>query len=408
MVLHGDGVPITAIGASQKSCCFISWRSLLCRWTSSRKQHYLICPVWSEYLKKTRQGNTVDAIWKQICDSFDGMLASAATHPNYFAVPLFCTGDLEWYNLTHGLPRWNSLRPCGLCGVQRCNMFKFLRVDNIEEDEWNIPRRHSCRLLVRTLSPSAVLPDLMHTKHLGVDQRICGSVIWLLVTEVLPGGLDSNRELLLDKMRAFWSGKSVRGITNLTAGMFLGDVNDPQCKKNYPCLKAKAAETQACVQALEAIWSEHMDATKEVHVLVQLVLQFSALIDRKLREEADKWHPSSKTCEEVMTAALTMLQCMTRLTKEYLGQQRCLFQLTFKCHWLIHALQIAAWISPVHVWTYSGEDYMGKGKILMQACLRGRKPLAALTRFVGQFARGVCHDILLAEQDSAFLHSKIK
>ena len=406
VVLHGDGVPITAIGASQKSCCFISWRSLLCRWTSTRKQHYLICPVWSEHLVKT--GQTVDAIWKQICDSFDGMLASAARHRSYFAVPVFCTGDLEWYNLTHGLPRWNSLRPCGLCGVKRKDMFQFLRVDNIEEDDWDIPRQHRCRLLIRTLSPKAVAPDVMHTKHLGVDQRICGSVIWLLVAELLPGSFDDNRATLLAQMRAFWSGTSMRGITNLTRGMFLGEVNDHLCKKTFPCLKAKAAETQACVQALEAIWTEHMDATSELHVLVQLVLQFSALIDRKLREEADSWHPTPKTCDDLMTAALSMLQCMTRLSKEYLRQQRCLFQLTFKSHWLVHALQIAAWISPVHVWTYSGEDYMGKGKILMQACLRGRKPLAALTRFVAQFARGLCHDILLAEQDSAFLHSKIK
>ncbi|CAE7318475.1 unnamed protein product [Symbiodinium sp. CCMP2592] len=369
VVLHGDGVPITAIGASQKSCCFISWRSLLCRWTATRKQHYLICPVWSDHLAKTRQHNTVDAIWKQICDSFDGMLASAARHRSYFAVPVFCTGDLEWYNLTHGLPRWNSLRPCGLCSVQRKDMFQFLRVDNIEEDAWVIPRQHSCRLLIRTLSPKSVVPDLMHTKHLGVDQRICGSVIWLLVAEILPGSFDDNRASLLAQMRAFWSGTSMRGITNLTRGMFLGDKDDPMCKKTFPCLKAKAAETQACVQALEAIWTEHMDASKELHVLVQLVLQFSALIDRKLREEADSWHPGRKTCDELVTAAISMLQCMTRLTKEYLRQQRRLFQLTFKSHWLVHALQIAAWISPVHVWTYSGEDYMG-----------------------------LCHDILLAER----------
>ena len=60
-----------------------------------------------------------------------------------------------------------------------------------------------------------------------------------------------------------------------------------------------------------------MDVTqeaKQLQVLVQLVLHFSALIDRKLREEADKWHPSSKTCREVMTAALTMLQCMKNVS----------------------------------------------------------------------------------------------
>ena len=55
-----------------KKKLFISWRSLLCRWTSSRKQHHLICPVWSEHLVNTRQGNTVDASWKQICDRLPG------------------------------------------------------------------------------------------------------------------------------------------------------------------------------------------------------------------------------------------------------------------------------------------------------------------------------------------------
>ena len=125
-------------------------------------------------------------------------------------------------------------------------MFKFVRVDNIEEDEWNTPRQRSCRLLRRTVSPKVVLPDLMHTKHPGVDW-ICGSVIWLLVAEVLPGEFDNNRQSLLENMRAFWSGNiSVRGITNLTRGLLLGEVNDPQCNtKTCPCLKAKAADAQA-------------------------------------------------------------------------------------------------------------------------------------------------------------------
>ena len=119
VVLHGDGVPITALGAGQKSCIFISWRSLLCSQTSSKRSHMLICPVWSHHIDKQRGANTVDRIWHIVCESFDRALAEAPRHEGLFMVPVFCTGDLEWFNLAHGLPRWNSRNPCGCCPVSR-------------------------------------------------------------------------------------------------------------------------------------------------------------------------------------------------------------------------------------------------------------------------------------------------
>ena len=392
VVLHGDGVPVSGLlGAQQRSCCFVSWRSLLCRESSSKRQHFLLTAIWSQQIAKSQ---TLDSLYSVVCSSFDGMLHDAAAGKiERFLLPVFCTGDLEWFSLAHGLPRWNSRQPCGCCAVQRQNMFHFQEVAEVSEDPWDdsVPAR--CELFRRTMSTKSILPDLMHTKHLGVDQKICGSVIWMLAHEIWPDTVQENLHRVLAEMKAWCSEQRLPGLNSLTPGMYLGKLTDPGCTQHYPSLKAKAAETKVTVQALAAVFQVHMDQSDELHVLTHLTLKFSTKIDSVLAETAASWHPTDSQCEDLHAAAVGMLQCMTRLTKENRQQKnRCLFQLTFKGHWLIHCMQLCRHISPVHCWCYSGEDYMSKCKTLLRSCLCGRKPLPALQRFAEQYARASCFE----------------
>ncbi|CAE7218344.1 unnamed protein product [Symbiodinium natans] len=393
LVLHGDGVPVTLIGASQKSCAFVSWRSLLCERAASRCQHQLICAVWTDMIITGRGGgSTVESLWAIVCDSFDRALDEASTHSRPFPLLVFASGDLEWFSLAHGLPRWNSLNPCGLCRVARQTMFHYKRVPTVPADTWHVPR-DGCHVLRRkTLCPASVFPDLMHTKHLGVDQRICGSVVWLLIHQVMEGDVEANRRQLVTEIHAHRQQPSDRPVRRLTAGMYLGKTSDADCLQSYPCLRAKAAETRATLAALKDVWRERMDAGNELHVLTNIVLDLSNFIDTEVAA-SQEWHPTVEESAQLLTAAVTLTQCLTKLTKDYLRQGRHLFQLTFKSHWLIHCMQYSEFMNPKYLWTYSGEDYMSRCKTLLKSCLNGRKPLSALQRFGRQYSRAICVEL---------------
>ena len=397
IVLHGDGVPITAIGTSQKSCAFISWRSLLCRHSGSKTQHQLITAVWTDLLQK-RTGNgsdTVDAIWRATSASFEEGLARAHNSHEPFPVLCFATGDLEWYSLAHGLPRWNALQPCGLCNTARENMFRFRHIAEVPDQTWHLPRPERNPLLVRTLCKASVFPDLMHTKHLGVDQRLCGSVIWLLVHEIMEGDPKENRRRLIEKLKVAAQnvGRGRRIPSRLTPGMYLGNIADEQCREHYPCLKTKAAETKATAAALVHVWQEYMDVNSEMHVLVNIALELSEFIEETLETALPDWTPRPNTCEKVLQAAISLTQCLTRLTKQYKRDGKCLFQLTFKSHWLIHCMQYGRHLNPCLLWAYSGEDYMGRCKTLLRTCLSGRKQLSALRRFGHAYSRAISAEL---------------
>ena len=294
--------------------------------------------------------------------------------------------------MAHGLPRWNSLRPCGLCSVGRQSMFAFKQVARVGVDPWHVPRNGVHRLLRRTLCQASIFPDLMHTKHLGVDQRICGSVIWLLIHKVVEGDVAANRLQLVEELHRAHQGHGDRPPGRLTPGMYLGKISDEGCRENYPCLRTKAAETKATLAALKIVWASHMDPQNQLHILTNLVLELSFFLDTEV-SSCKEWHPSKSESDEWVVAGISLCQCVTKLTKEYLKLGRCLFLVTFKFHWMIHCLHFSEFMNPKHVWAYSGEDYMSRCKTLLKSCLNGRKQLPALQRFGRQYARAICVEI---------------
>ncbi len=202
VILHGDGVPVTAMGPAQKSCAFVSWRSLLSKRSSSRITHMLITAIWSDFVHKGCAANTVACVWKHVVRCFERAMEHSQQDNGPFPVPLFCTGDLEWYADSHNLPRWNESYPCGHCNVHKQNMFDFKNTHEVPVDPWSLPRDTPCPLFRTLMSPQGVIPDWMHTKHLGTDQRLAGSCLWLLCWHLMPDDLESNLHNVVLQMKA--------------------------------------------------------------------------------------------------------------------------------------------------------------------------------------------------------------
>ena len=200
LILHGDGAAVTqSIGSGSKSCMFLSWRSLVAKSRDNRDCHHLIGAIWSHLLVASNSFNTSNSFWKCVAKSFQYMFDEGGQDTGgYFGVVVFTTGDLEYFNTFHGQPRWNALRPCSLCSIELHRIKDFKQVRDINADPWtSLPRRQSCPLFESLLSPTCISPDLMHTKHLGTDQRLLGSVAWVLIMQVMDQGSVEDRLFVL-------------------------------------------------------------------------------------------------------------------------------------------------------------------------------------------------------------------
>jgi hypothetical protein len=202
VVLHGDGAAVTMhIGSNSKSCLFLSFRSLV----ATASIHFLMAAVWTMACSKGRF-NTSKAIFRRIARSFEALM-DCQTTGGFFPVVIWTTGDLEYFSDFHHVARWNASRPCCLCSVpkealQHVPQFETLA---LQADDWSLPRSHPCPLFESLMSPQSIAPDYMHTKHLGCDLRLLGSVVWMMIFE-LPSteSLEHRLQTLLHEAKVPW------------------------------------------------------------------------------------------------------------------------------------------------------------------------------------------------------------
>ena len=221
-VLHGDGAAVTQnIGSSSKSCLFLSYK-MLC---TDQADHMLICGLWNQLCSDSKNFRTISTIWTLVAKSFEQLLNGAIHHSEKFPLLVFTTGDLEYFNVYHNLPRWNSLNPCHYCEITLKDLKRCRVVAPLPPDGWSTPGKtlwkNFCPLW-KTLSPYSVAVDWMHSKHLGLDQRMLGSVLWLLTFHIFKsrGSIEERLALLLHKFKEYWRQNAVHGALNsLTLGV---------------------------------------------------------------------------------------------------------------------------------------------------------------------------------------------
>ena len=83
----------------------------------SRRVYMLLTAIWSQHASQL--SGTVNELWRVAVRYFDAELTAAAFHDRDFFVLAVATGDLQGFNLAHGLPRRSSRLPRGCCDSTR-------------------------------------------------------------------------------------------------------------------------------------------------------------------------------------------------------------------------------------------------------------------------------------------------
>ncbi|CAJ1408961.1 unnamed protein product, partial [Effrenium voratum] len=187
---------------------------------------------------------------------------------------------------------------------------------SVENMQPKVPIRHPLFAEPSYLTLWQVCPDLMHSKHLGVDQYVAGSVLALLTCGGLPAQFQAACDSVLEDIKAACSRHGARSLASLKPSMCLSDVKQPWA--HYPRLKAKAAETKHLMPALR-------DDTKINSNIARLDMscRIDSIID-----------------------ACPRFALPTDASAELLEEGRFLFNVTFKPHWLLHSLLMAKHASP--------------------------------------------------------------
>ena len=89
------------------------------------------------------------------------------------------------------------------------------------------------------LTIDAVCPDWMHTKHLGADQYLFGSVLMMMCHQMIPRSPEANLAMIWAELKAATKGSG--GYSEIRMNMCCPD------SSHFPCLKGKAGEVRKLV-----------------------------------------------------------------------------------------------------------------------------------------------------------------
>ena len=129
----------------------------------------------------------------------------------------------------------------------------------------------------------SISPDWMHTKHLGVDQYLFGSVLMLLTHNVDGGRMLTGSPQ--ENLAAVWNDiKSTRGtFSDLRLSMFV------PAPEHFPCLKGRAAEVRNFGPPPCLKYGKMMDRRNQQHRQIRLALIASVELERILDRNSDRF-----------------------------------------------------------------------------------------------------------------------
>lgn len=215
-------------------------------------------------------------------------------------------------------------------------------------------------------------PDELHLIHLGTNQQLLGSALWMLAYEILPGSASDN-------MATIWAGivesykkyKVAKQYSSLDLNSFC-DAKSP--KKDYPRLKGKGAEAKDLVLPMLDIWKKYMRPLNKVDQMMLKVLDAQSHMQSILSEYSAEPLLPRKVAKQFSSSTMVMLQGTAVLAQEAYKQKKLLFNIVPKHHYTCHMGFRAHLLNPRLGNTMLDEDFVGKMSCLVSSSAAGTAP----------------------------------
>ena len=231
--------------AGGKSLEVLSWASLLTQ-GPTRSSSFLIFLLVKSVAKDSGFSQSWPKAWKAIIWSLEALATGkwpmldwenrefekdtleyqnrgTPLAEGWSGVVFVLRADLDFFSNHFHLNSPGSNSPCALCRADRstdgcpwtdCRSCASWRATTWKANEW-LAENPTCHAFFRMAGSGLdlVYPDLMHVKHLGVDQLILGSSLTWFIKDFLPGSVKDNLNLVWEFIQN-WHKDRLQGCEN--------------------------------------------------------------------------------------------------------------------------------------------------------------------------------------------------
>ena len=322
----------------------------------------------------------------------------------YFLVIWSIKSDLEHLAKFFGLEHYASNRPCVLCPCEAGNDApQNLLFSNFSRSaswmsllfthlSWHTrnPSPHYLFQL-KYLSGINYDPDELHLIHLGTSTHLLGSVLWLLVYEIMTDTPVANMKAIWTRITSLYKDMDVKcAYSNLTLNSF---VNPKSPHNQYPRLKGKGAEIKDLMEPMYAVWQEYKRPSRDeafMDNLVSKALSTMCQIQGILHYHADDNFLPTTVAEQFRKLVNNFLVDYSKLAHLADSANMLLFNVVPKHHGMWHLGQRAKFLNPRKGNTMIDEDFVGKIKDLVSSSAHGTESHLIPTKVFEKYTWG-CH-----------------
>ena len=286
-------------------------------------------------------------------------------------------GDLDHLAKEWGLRNYNSKCPCQWCLCGRLQVFPTMRFNYFGEDaawktkflsilEWRASYSSLFYIFeLEYITHLNIEPDELHIMHLGTSMYMAGSVLYMLVFQMLDGTPHTNLEQVWSEVVDYYTEhRVVTQFTHLELSMFHHD-------NNYPKLSGKGAEVKDLIPALHHVWKQHYNPYLRHHMFVDDMLYNQCEAQDILAHHKNEMLLPEDDAILLAHHVDNVLVKYSLLANWADKEGHVLFNVAPKHHYLWHMGQQAKYLNPRKANTMLDETFMGVCKDLAKSCAHG-------------------------------------
>ena len=229
-------------------------------------------------------------------------------------------------------------------------------------------------------SPWLIAMDWMHSKYLGHDMFVYGSILRLLVRFVLPhpDPLMNLKQVWQDIQ---WYYKTYNVPCRYRYLNRLSMFEKPHPK--YPKLRGKAAEVKYLAGPMKYVWEKHHNPALEVHREILLYLKLNLEVEETLIIHRDLLALPEEDAKTFESSTTGMLLLLNKIADHFIAER--LFNITQKAHFMQHCAMLSAFISPRATWCFQAEDMQKRISGLAKMCVQGQQPGQTIIKMMARY-----------------------
>ena len=299
---------------------------------------------------------------------------------------------------------------CALCpaGHRACLPWTDCRSDAAwigriwDRDSWRVafPRPHRLFRHLPGVKIAMFIPDILHTKFIGVDAYVLGSILQYLYIYLIDGGADEALAYVFELVRQAYDKLGIH--RDRFACLKPTSIKSDSAK--LPFLKGSGGQVKKLMAAMAIVFRRitdnpryrnappGVDPTNNLHATIAYMIDESLNINTILEQHAAAYRMEPPHCHHFRDACFEYCKAITACCN--LCHPRApLFHFTLKSHYLLHLGVIARYVCPCLGDCSEGEDLMKVAKRLIASSARSNTFAGSCKTAMSKYCRALGFDL---------------